>query len=106
MADTDLKLIFNALVSNPAWRTNVTNFSSYGQQQVEMAKIPKEDLMAWVRGGMVGAPSLGMDVCIYISDIIQHVIYILYGYMNTICNLCSYVSIWLYATRCKLYTYI
>ena len=26
--DTDLKLIFNALVSNPAWRTNVTNFSS------------------------------------------------------------------------------
>lgn len=27
-SDTDLKLIFNALVSNPAWRTNVTNFSS------------------------------------------------------------------------------
>ncbi|CAL1151349.1 unnamed protein product [Cladocopium goreaui] len=51
--DTDLKLIFNALVSNPAWRTNVTNFSSYGAQQVEMAKIPKEDLVAWVSGGIV-----------------------------------------------------
>mmetsp|Transcript_57241 Transcript_57241/g.69949 ORF Transcript_57241/g.69949 Transcript_57241/m.69949 type:complete len:313 (+) Transcript_57241:78-1016(+) len=51
--DTDLKLIFNALVSNPAWRTNQTNFSSYGQQQVEMAKIPKEDLVGWVNGGIV-----------------------------------------------------
>eukprot|EP00434_Breviolum_minutum_P006541 symbB.v1.2.005774.t1/scaffold289.1/size287290/19 len=51
--DADLKLIFNALVSNPAWRTNVTNFTSYGPQMVEMAKIPKEDLVAWVNGGIV-----------------------------------------------------
>jgi len=51
--DGDLKLIFNALVSNPAWRTNVTNFTSYGPQMVEMAKIPKEDLVAWVNGGIV-----------------------------------------------------
>ncbi|CAJ1353960.1 unnamed protein product [Effrenium voratum] len=52
--DSDLKLIFNALVSNPAWRTNATNFSpGFGQQQVEMAKIPREDLIGWVRGGMV-----------------------------------------------------
>lgn len=55
--DTDLKLIFNALVSNPAWRTNVTNFTSYGQQHTDMAKIPKEDLLGWVRGGMVWRPS-------------------------------------------------
>mmetsp|Transcript_23553 Transcript_23553/g.44464 ORF Transcript_23553/g.44464 Transcript_23553/m.44464 type:complete len:312 (-) Transcript_23553:91-1026(-) len=52
--DTDLKLIFNALVSNPAWRTNATNFGGgYGSQQVDMAKIPREDLLGWVRGGMV-----------------------------------------------------
>lgn len=51
--DADLKLIFNALVSNPAWRpSNVSAQSQYGQT-VEMAKIPREDLVAWVRGGMV-----------------------------------------------------
>lgn len=48
--DSDLKLIFNALVSNPAWRTNHT---SAGGQQGELAKMPKEDFMAWVSGGVV-----------------------------------------------------
>mmetsp|Transcript_22438 Transcript_22438/g.40487 ORF Transcript_22438/g.40487 Transcript_22438/m.40487 type:complete len:324 (+) Transcript_22438:72-1043(+) len=51
--DADLKLIFNALVSNPAWRpSNVNSGGQYGQA-VEMAKIPREDLVAWVKGGMV-----------------------------------------------------
>jgi len=48
--DADLKLIFNALVSNPAWRINAQNS---GRPMDSEPKIPKEDLMSWVRGGMV-----------------------------------------------------
>lgn len=42
--DADLKLIFNALVSNPAWTIDAA------QQQ---AQIPKEDLLNWVKGSIV-----------------------------------------------------
>eukprot|EP00439_Symbiodinium_sp_Y106_P037025 s2412_g4.t1 len=51
--DTDLKLIFNALVSNPAWRANATGFGSHGGQTIDLARIPREDLLGWVRGGIV-----------------------------------------------------
>eukprot|EP00440_Ansanella_granifera_P012919 gb/GFBE01014035.1/.p1 GENE.gb/GFBE01014035.1/~~gb/GFBE01014035.1/.p1 ORF type:complete len:300 (+),score=83.93 gb/GFBE01014035.1/:1-900(+) len=51
--DADLKLIFMALVSNPAWRQNSSVAGAGFGQQVEMAKIPKEDFMAWVNAGMV-----------------------------------------------------
>jgi len=53
--DTDLKLIFNALVSNPAWRINAasTQGGPAGLCSADEPKIPKEDLMSWVRGGMV-----------------------------------------------------
>lgn len=50
--ESDTKLIFNALVSNPAWRPSNVNPQGY-TGQVEMAKLPKDDLMAWVKGGMV-----------------------------------------------------
>jgi len=51
--DADLKLIFNALVSNPAWRINSVAQSSAGRAPSEEPKIPKEDLMSWVKGGLV-----------------------------------------------------
>lgn len=56
--DAELKLIFNALVSNPAWRSNYANPGVAGGNMntgnmVEMAKIPKQDVVAWVKGGMV-----------------------------------------------------
>lgn len=51
--DADLKLIFNALVSNPAWRINSASQYQGGQPTGDEPKIPKEDLMSWVRGGMV-----------------------------------------------------
>jgi len=50
--DADLKLIFNALVSNPAWRINATSTQG-GRSSADEPKIPKEDLMSWVKGGMV-----------------------------------------------------
>eukprot|EP00931_Biecheleriopsis_adriatica_P086641 TRINITY_DN61263_c0_g1_i1.p1 TRINITY_DN61263_c0_g1~~TRINITY_DN61263_c0_g1_i1.p1 ORF type:complete len:328 (+),score=68.34 TRINITY_DN61263_c0_g1_i1:87-1070(+) len=49
---SDLKLIFNALVSNPAWRTG-NSAGGMGNQPVEMAKLPKEDFLSWVKGSMV-----------------------------------------------------
>jgi len=53
--DADLKLIFNALVSNPAWRINAasTQGGPGGRSAADEPKIPKEDLMSWVKGGMV-----------------------------------------------------
>merc|ERR1719343_1939469 len=42
--DADLKLIFNALVSNPAWRINANNQSGVGGRAMDEPKIPKEDL--------------------------------------------------------------
>lgn len=53
--DADLKLIFNALVSNPAWRMNQAAPGAAGQNPnvVELAKIPKQDFMSWVAGGIV-----------------------------------------------------
>merc|ERR1719414_469712 len=45
--DPDLKLIFNALVSDPAWRINSAN------NQGSEPRIPKEDLINWVQGGTV-----------------------------------------------------
>mmetsp|Transcript_12001 Transcript_12001/g.31751 ORF Transcript_12001/g.31751 Transcript_12001/m.31751 type:complete len:311 (-) Transcript_12001:139-1071(-) len=52
----DLKLIFNALVSNPAWRPSAmaaqSNQGGY-QNQDEQMKIPRQDLLDWVRGGTV-----------------------------------------------------
>jgi len=50
--EADTKLIFNALVSNPAWRPSNVNPTGYTGQP-EMAKLPKEDLLEWVKGGMV-----------------------------------------------------
>lgn len=53
--DADLKLIFNALVSNPAWRgvPGSTQGGPGGRSSADEPKIPKEDLMSWVKGGMV-----------------------------------------------------
>jgi len=51
----DLKLIFNALVSNPTWRAQAqpsNNASGYQTASEEM-KIPKQDLLDWCKGGMV-----------------------------------------------------
>jgi hypothetical protein len=50
--DADLKLIFDALVSNPKWRVNAAAAQS-GNRQAPDAKIPKEDLLEWVRGTLV-----------------------------------------------------
>lgn len=51
--DPDLKLIFNALVSNPAWRISAAaQTNAGGRMQNEEPKIPKEDLLAWVKGGI------------------------------------------------------
>jgi len=52
----DLKLIFNALVSNPQWRMQVAagTQSQGGYQNVaDEIKLTKQDLRAWVLGGMV-----------------------------------------------------
>lgn len=53
--DADLKLIFNALVSNPSWRINATSTQGGpgGRSASDEPRIPKEDLMSWVKGGMV-----------------------------------------------------
>jgi len=50
--DADLKLIFDALVSNPKWRVNSASTQQSGRH-VDEAKIPKEDLLSWVRGSVV-----------------------------------------------------
>lgn len=50
--DADLKLIFNALVSNPAWRINPAAQQGPNGRESE-PKIPREDLINWVQGGMV-----------------------------------------------------
>lgn len=50
--DPDLKLIFDALVSNPKWRVNATASQGNSRQHDE-TKIPKEDLLSWVRGTVV-----------------------------------------------------
>lgn len=56
----DLKLIFNALVSNPSWRQQVvasTQNMSGGYQNAlagdDSMKIPKQDLLDWCRDGLV-----------------------------------------------------
>jgi len=50
----DLKLIFNALVSNPMWRAQNQPNQSGGYNNVnEEMKIPKQDLLDWCKGGMV-----------------------------------------------------
>jgi len=51
--DPDLKLIFNALVSDPAWRINPAAQTNAGGRPAEEPKIPKEDFLAWVKGGYV-----------------------------------------------------
>lgn len=50
----DLKLIFNALVSNPSWRMQAST-AAQGQymQANEEVKIPKQDLLDWCQGGFV-----------------------------------------------------
>lgn len=50
--DPDLKLIFDALVSNPKWRAHATSSQGPGRQHDE-TKIPKEDLLNWVNGSVV-----------------------------------------------------
>merc|ERR1711920_129050 len=54
--DADLKLIFDALVSNPKWRMSAASQSA-GRQQDE-TKIPKEDLLNWVRVAWCACESL------------------------------------------------
>lgn len=50
----DLKLIFNALVSNPTWRmAGSTNQGGTRPGTTEEPKIPKEDLMNWIHQGWV-----------------------------------------------------
>jgi len=51
----DLKLIFNALCSNPVWKMQAMGGSQGGQyQQMEDGiKLTKDDLTAWSKGGMV-----------------------------------------------------
>merc|ERR1712061_345264 len=44
--DADLKLIFNALVTNPTWR-----ISAATSAETE-PKIPLEDVKSWVTGGV------------------------------------------------------
>lgn len=55
--NADLKLIFNALLSNPTWRPSAMAAQStqggFNQNQDEQMKIPRQDLLDWVRGGMV-----------------------------------------------------
>lgn len=46
--DTELKLIFNVLVSNPTWRSTAP-----AQVGNDEAKMPKEDLFSWIQGGWV-----------------------------------------------------
>jgi hypothetical protein len=50
--DADLKLIFGALVSNPTWRINPAAQQGPNGRESE-PKIPREDLLNWVQGGMV-----------------------------------------------------
>lgn len=55
---SDLKLIFNALVSNPAWRPSAqAPQNNQGGYQAptgdEALRIPRQDLLDWVKGGMV-----------------------------------------------------
>lgn len=48
----DLKLIFNALVSNPSWRQQAKSANGQYAQNDEI-KIPKQDLLEWCQGGFV-----------------------------------------------------
>mmetsp|Transcript_24805 Transcript_24805/g.70841 ORF Transcript_24805/g.70841 Transcript_24805/m.70841 type:complete len:366 (+) Transcript_24805:120-1217(+) len=45
---SDLRLIFNAIVSNPAWRSQGTQSNAF-----EHLRIPKQDMWEWCRGGFV-----------------------------------------------------
>lgn len=52
----ELKFIFNALVSNPAWRMNAVTQSQSSSSRpgnIDETKMPKEDLMAWIKHGWV-----------------------------------------------------
>jgi len=51
----DLKLIFNALVSNPGWRMQANAQSQQGSyaSPSEEVRIPKQDLLDWSQGGYV-----------------------------------------------------
>jgi len=52
--DHDLKAIFNALVSREPWRTSPAHSNASGRPMVDTEpKIPKEDLISWVKGGWV-----------------------------------------------------
>lgn len=51
----DLKLIFNALVSNPSWRVQASAAQTQqgGYSNAEEVRIPKQDLLDWTNGGFV-----------------------------------------------------
>lgn len=50
--DADLKLIFNALVSNPSWRISASNQQGNNQMAaMDEPRIPLEDLKRWVYAG-------------------------------------------------------
>jgi len=51
----DLKLIFNALVSNPSWRQQVNQHAQggYSNTNGDDLKIPKQDIIDWCRDGYV-----------------------------------------------------
>jgi len=49
----DLKLIFNALVSNPVWHAASNAQHQGGYANVDEPRIPRQDLIDWCRGGMV-----------------------------------------------------
>lgn len=50
--DADLKLIFNALVADPTWRTAHQTHTQQGQR-IDEPKVSLDDLKRWVYGGMV-----------------------------------------------------
>jgi len=49
----DLKLIFNALVSNPVWRLQPMSTQGGYTNANDTIKIPKKDLLDWCAGGFV-----------------------------------------------------
>jgi len=53
----DLKLIFNALVTNPSWRMQASVTAAAGGQGYtnpnQEVKIPKQDMLDWCKGGFV-----------------------------------------------------
>mmetsp|Transcript_39384 Transcript_39384/g.89530 ORF Transcript_39384/g.89530 Transcript_39384/m.89530 type:complete len:309 (-) Transcript_39384:173-1099(-) len=52
--EPDLKLIFQALVKNPSWKINAAaQTNAGGRVPSDEPKIPKEDLLEWVKGGLV-----------------------------------------------------